>query len=276
MPNGPTATRSSVTEWTLVVGLLALTFSGSGYGARRPSERPTRPAVALDVQSPDVDRAAEPAAEDEAGPAIAAPLGDEYRLTSGYGWRPSRRTGARTFHAGLDFGAPRGTPVQAVVGATVAIVARDADRQNGMSGYGNAVVLYVESEDLWILYGHLNEVRVEQGARVEAGQTIGTVGNTSNRSFRGMAAHLHFELRGRTAAGDAPFPGPYGISRVNPRQWLEGHGVVYSRQGTLVAAGPATAGLDADTSSTAPELAAATPRGGQIALATDIRRGPRE
>jgi len=38
---------------------------------------------------------------------------------SHYGWRTSTRTGRRTFHAGADFLAERGTPVYAVRGGVV-------------------------------------------------------------------------------------------------------------------------------------------------------------
>src|SRR5690606_35159802 len=113
---------------------------------------------------------------------------------SGFGYRPSLQTGRRTFHAGRDFIAARGTPVYAVRRGVVEAVAQERAR-NTFSGYGNAIVLHHADDARWSFYAHLDEVLVEPGQEVAAGQLIGRVGNTSNRRFRGMGAHLHFEVR---------------------------------------------------------------------------------
>jgi murein DD-endopeptidase MepM/ murein hydrolase activator NlpD len=43
----------------------------------------------------------------------------------------------------------------------------------------------------WVIYAHLNKVRVKPGATVTKGQIIGESGNTGNSS----GPHLHFEMR---------------------------------------------------------------------------------
>ena len=165
---------------------------------------------------------------------VSPPLPERDRLSSSYGWRKSRRTGKRTFHAGLDFHAKKGTPVYAVRSGIVEKVLRNTRRKNGFSGYGNAVVIYHPDEDRWSFYAHLDKTTVKAGARVLAGQTIGHVGNTNNGRFPGMGVHLHFEARVRTKSGVSPFPGAYRKNNRNPKRWLARHGVKYNRRGRLI------------------------------------------
>ncbi len=105
------------------------------------------------------------------------------RVSSGFGWRPDPFTGERAWHAGIDIGAPVGTPVQAAWDGEVAFVGERA-------GYGRLVVL--EHNDGWrTFYAHNNANKVQVGDRVRAGQTIATVGS----SGRATGPHLHFEIR---------------------------------------------------------------------------------
>ncbi len=158
----------------------------------------------------------------------SSPLPASYGMGSHYGYRLSGRTGRRTFHAGIDFGAERGTPVYAVRRGVVETVARDRVRAN-FTGYGNAIVLHHADDARWSFYAHLDEVLVEQGQRVEAGTLIGRVGNTTNRQFRGMGTHLHFEVRRAQFDGSSPFPGPYRRNNVDPARWLRELGVAVPR-----------------------------------------------
>jgi len=107
-----------------------------------------------------------------------------YTLTSGYGPRPSPTGGAGTFHAGLDFGAPTGTPIRA---ATTGIVTY-AGFNNG--GYGNLVIIQT-APNMLTYYAHQSALTVATGAQVTAGQVIGAVGTTGDST----GAHLHFEVR---------------------------------------------------------------------------------
>ncbi|MDB5187895.1 MAG: peptidase family protein [Candidatus Kaiserbacteria bacterium] len=87
---------------------------------------------------------------------------------------------------GVDMGAPAGTSVMAAAAGTV-IVARDSG-YNG--GYGNYIVISHDNGSQ-TLYAHLSRVSVSQGASVEQGQVIGTVGQTGWAT----GPHLHFEIR---------------------------------------------------------------------------------
>jgi murein DD-endopeptidase MepM/ murein hydrolase activator NlpD len=244
----------------IAVGLAAVTFTPAGYAANQPlhndvdevlsrvadprqTEEPLQDAGTLtppEAVLPSLRSAPAPQEGHSREQLVSAPLDQQFRMTSRFGWRRSRRTGERTFHAGMDFGAPRGTAVRAIRGGTVEMVTRDSERRNGMSGYGNAVVIHDKVEDLWFLYAHLSETSVEHGAQVEAGQVIGAVGNSSNGRFRGMATHLHLEVRERTARGESPFPGPYRRHNIDPQGWLAQHGVAYDRRGRLQDASPET------------------------------------
>jgi murein DD-endopeptidase MepM/ murein hydrolase activator NlpD len=161
----------------------------------------------------------------------STPLPQGFGPGSGFGYRTSPRTGLRTFHAGVDFMALRGTPVFAVRDGVVETVARERGRGQHFSGYGNAVVVYHPDLDQWSFYAHLSEVNVEPGQRVEAGTNVGRVGNTTNGRFRGMPSHLHFEVRSRPVDGGSPFPGAYRRHNLDPEQWLAEIGVRFEHEG---------------------------------------------
>ncbi|MFM9438292.1 murein DD-endopeptidase MepM/ murein hydrolase activator NlpD [Janthinobacterium sp. CG_23.3] len=88
----------------------------------------------------------------------------------------------RSAHKGIDFGAPKGTPVLAVAAGTVGEVARD-------SRYGIYIMLE-HAHKRRSMYAHLDSTAVKVGETVAAGALIGKVGST------GMATgpHLHFEI----------------------------------------------------------------------------------
>ncbi len=165
---------------------------------------------------------------------VTSPVPASSKISSPFGMRMARRSKKRLFHAGLDFRAKQGTPVFSARAGIVEVVARDEKPSSGFKGYGNAVVVYHEDEDRWSFFAHLAEVTVTTGQKVEAGDNIGTVGATNNGRFKGMGAHLHFEVRVRQESGDSPFPGPYRVSNIDPRTWLADHGVEYDRKGYLV------------------------------------------
>jgi murein DD-endopeptidase MepM/ murein hydrolase activator NlpD len=105
-------------------------------------------------------------------------------ITSPFGYRTDPVTGAIGFHAGLDLGAPCGTPIKA---AGTGIVV-SAGFNSG--GYGN-MTLISHGAGMSTLYGHQSSIIVAEGQSVAQGQVIGYVGSTG----KSTGCHLHFEVR---------------------------------------------------------------------------------
>jgi murein DD-endopeptidase MepM/ murein hydrolase activator NlpD len=116
-------------------------------------------------------------------------------VNSEYGNRKSPWTDEREFHAGMDIGANRGTPVQAPAAGTVFFAGTAPE-------YGTTVIID-HGQDIKSLYGHLSQVSVKAGQKVERGTPIAYTGNTG----RSSGPHLHYEIlvKGRP---------------VNPRAYL--------------------------------------------------------
>jgi murein DD-endopeptidase MepM/ murein hydrolase activator NlpD len=104
------------------------------------------------------------------------------RLSSGYGMRRHPILKRMRMHAGVDYAARRGTPIEATAPGKVVFAAR-----NG--GYGKQVRIQ-HKNGIVTSYSHMNSFSVTRGSWVSQGQTIGTVGST------GMSTgpHLHYEV----------------------------------------------------------------------------------
>ena len=125
------------------------------------------------------------ASEESYEPAFALcfPLpGQHDRRTSGYGWRTDPIAGEETFHRGTDLACSEGTLVLAAMNGVVIAARRSAT-------YGNYLCLS-HSGGQETLYAHLQCLFVRAGEVVQAGQPLGTAGETG----RSTGAHLHFEL----------------------------------------------------------------------------------
>ena len=140
------------------------------------------------VQSKSLDEIAKLAEEKEkllaAIPAIQ-PVSNEdlTRMASGFGIRSDPFTKVKKMHWGMDFTAPRGTPIYATGDGIV----ERAD--NTASGYGNHIRIdhgygYVS------LYAHLYKYNVRKNQKVKRGDIIGFVGSTG----RSEAPHCHYEI----------------------------------------------------------------------------------
>jgi Peptidase family M23/Putative peptidoglycan binding domain len=127
-------------------------------------------------------------------------------ITDGFGFIPPGR-----WHTGIDFPAPKGTPIHAGGVGVVSFAGLNT------GGYGNLVVIsHRLGFESW--YAHLSVIATSAGQRVVGGQTIGNVGSTG----RSTGPHLHFEVRHfgtpvdpmpyllgyRAAAGARPHPAP--------------------------------------------------------------------
>ena len=106
------------------------------------------------------------------------------RLSSGYGMRKHPILGYSKKHLGVDFAAPRGTPVFAAGDGTIERIGREGN-------YGKYVRIR-HNGTYSTAYAHLSGYAkgMSKGRRVRQGQIIGYVGST------GMSTgpHLHYEV----------------------------------------------------------------------------------
>ena len=109
---------------------------------------------------------------------------DLKRMASGYGYRIDPHYKTRAFHAGMDFTAPRGTPIYATGDGVV----KRADRNS--QGYGNHVRID-HGYGYETLYAHMYKIKVRPGQKVKRGDIIGLVGNTG----KSVGPHCHYEVR---------------------------------------------------------------------------------
>ncbi len=109
---------------------------------------------------------------------------DLKRLSSYYGYRIDPIYKVKKFHAGVDFSAPRGTPIYSSGAGTVKKIHRSR------RGYGNTVTID-HGFGYETFYAHIKDINVTKGQKVTRGQIIGTVGNTG----KSTAPHLHYEVR---------------------------------------------------------------------------------
>ncbi|TBR58354.1 peptidase M23 [Westiellopsis prolifica IICB1] len=123
------------------------------------------------------------------GTGFMYPLSIRSPITSLFGWRVHPITGDRRFHSGMDIGAAMGTPILAAYSGQVEVA-------DWVGGYGQAVILN-HNNALQTLYGHMSQILVQPGQRVERGTVIGLVGSTGNST----GPHLHFEVRQMTSEG---------------------------------------------------------------------------
>lgn len=101
-------------------------------------------------------------------------------------------------HTGIDITGDIGTPIMAAGDGEVIYaghgVYRGGDDVDD-DPYGNAIVIKhsfrYQGEELFTLYGHLDEILVKKGQQVKAGDLIGLMGNTGKTT----GPHLHFEVR---------------------------------------------------------------------------------
>lgn len=115
---------------------------------------------------------------------IASPIRglDPSMFTSTYGPRINPVSHRASFHTGMDFASPMGTPVLAAANGIV-------EAANPMDQiYGNQVILG-HGHNKETMYGHMEKFVVQPGEKVKEGQVIGYVGSTGWST----GPHLHFE-----------------------------------------------------------------------------------
>ncbi len=113
---------------------------------------------------------------------LRSPLKFGARITSHFSrarFHPILKT--RRPHLGIDYGAPVGTPVQAIGSGRVVFAGRQG-------GAGNLVHI-AHANGYETMYLHLSRMFVRAGDRVEIGKTIGLIGQT------GLATGPHLDFR---------------------------------------------------------------------------------
>jgi len=103
-----------------------------------------------------------------------------------------------TFHTGLDFAAPTGTPIYAIADGVITSTGWDGP-------YGNKTVETLEDgTEIW--YAHQSAIGVQAGDDVHQGEQIGNIGSTGNTT----GPHVHIEVR--PGGGDPVDPYPAFIA----------------------------------------------------------------
>lgn len=107
------------------------------------------------------------------------------RLASGYGMRIHPIYKGRKMHWGIDFSAPRGTPIYATGDGQVI----RANRSFKKTGYGNQIEID-HGFGYKTKYAHMQMFVVKKGQSVKRGDLIGYVGSTGGST----APHVHYEI----------------------------------------------------------------------------------
>ncbi len=110
---------------------------------------------------------------------------DFTRISSRFGKRYHPTLKKRKNHHGVDYAAPRGTPIKAAGDGKLLFVGRKG-------GYGKTVIIQ-HGGKYSTLYAHMSRIKpgMRRGKRVRQGQVIGYVGTTG----RSTGPHLHYEFR---------------------------------------------------------------------------------
>ncbi|BCJ89741.1 membrane protein [Terrihabitans soli] len=105
-------------------------------------------------------------------------------MRSGFGLRRHPILGYSKMHTGVDWAAPRGTPIYAAGSGVVELAERN-------SGYGNQVKIQ-HANGYETAYGHMQGFAkgMKEGLRVRQGQLIGYVGSTGLST----GPHVHYEV----------------------------------------------------------------------------------
>ena len=104
-------------------------------------------------------------------------------VSSRFGYRQYPFTGEVSLHEGMDIASMPGTPVYSPANGVVMFAGYK-------EGYGKVIVID-HGYELSTLYGHLSDITVLKGQRVDRKAVIGAIGSTGNSS----GPHLHYEVR---------------------------------------------------------------------------------
>jgi murein DD-endopeptidase MepM/ murein hydrolase activator NlpD len=108
--------------------------------------------------------------------------GSQFEITSGFGGRVDPFTHHVSFHPGIDFAGPWGTPIAATAPGTVVYA-------GPRGGYGNMVEID-HGYGIHTRYGHMSAILVHVGQKISKGAFVGKLGSTG----RSTGPHVHYEV----------------------------------------------------------------------------------
>ena len=108
---------------------------------------------------------------------------DKYIITGVYGSQRILNGKPRRPHYGIDFHAPEGTPVKAMMDGIVTLSEKDMYFTGG-------TIIFDHGHGISTLYMHMKDINVKVGQRVKQGQIVGTLG----QSGRATGPHLDIRL----------------------------------------------------------------------------------
>ena len=160
--------------------------------------------------------------------AFAPRFGGGFTMTSDFGNRAALF--GRSFHNGMDFAAPLGTPLVAQHPGIVS-------HAGYVNSYGNLVAVNV-AKGMHTLYGHMQSIAVKTGQAVARGGLLGTVGSTGDST----GPHVHYELKKGGVFGQTVDPKTYG----QPAEAASSSPTGYKNGGWITKDGIYRAGEDGD------------------------------
>ena len=108
---------------------------------------------------------------------------DKYIITGVYGSQRILNGKPRRPHYGIDFHAPEGTPVKAMMDGKVTLAENDMYFTGG-------TLIFDHGHGISTLFMHLKDIKVRVGQKVKQGQIVGTLG----QSGRATGPHLDIRL----------------------------------------------------------------------------------
>ena len=108
---------------------------------------------------------------------------DKYIITGIYGSQRILNGKPRRPHYGIDFHAPEGTPVKAMMDGEVTLAEKDMYFTGG-------TIIFDHGHGVSTLYMHMKDIKVKIGQKVKQGQIVGTLG----QSGRATGPHLDVRL----------------------------------------------------------------------------------
>ena len=108
---------------------------------------------------------------------------DKYIVTGVYGSQRILNGKPRRPHYGIDFHAPEGTPVKAMMDGEVTLSEKDMYFTGG-------TIIFDHGHGISTLYMHMKDINVKVGQKVKQGDIVGTLG----KSGRATGPHLDIRL----------------------------------------------------------------------------------